>query len=117
MNRSNASRPSPALVLAALALVFAMAGTAVAGPDAISSKITKSKVKKISNKQIAKAAPGLSVDNAENLGGEAPDAYLPLAYGETANGGTGALNEARSANLALRSSATATGWLRRRAPR
>jgi hypothetical protein len=70
MNLSKASRPSPALVLAALALVFAMVGTAIAGPDAISNKITKSKVKKISKKQANKAidaaAPGLAVASAES---------------------------------------------------
>lgn len=60
------NRPSPALVLAALALVFAMVGTAIAGPDAISNKVTKSKVKKIAKKQINKAAPGLSVASAKN---------------------------------------------------
>jgi hypothetical protein len=54
MKLSQVSRPSPALVLAALALVFAMVGTAVAGPDAISNKITKPKVKKISKKQANK---------------------------------------------------------------
>jgi hypothetical protein len=53
------------MILAALALVFAMAGTAIAGPDAISSAITKSKVKKIAKKQINKAAPGLSVAHAD----------------------------------------------------
>jgi hypothetical protein len=54
MKLSKASRPSPALVLAALALVFAMVGTAIAGPDAISNKITKPKVKNISKKQANK---------------------------------------------------------------
>jgi hypothetical protein len=54
MKLSKGSRPSPALVLAALALVFAMVGTAIAGPDAISNKITKPKVKKIAKKQANK---------------------------------------------------------------
>jgi len=69
MNPRKAGRPSPALVLAALALVFAMVGTAIAGPDAISSKITKSKVKKISakqaNKAIDAAEPDLNVNSAK----------------------------------------------------
>lgn len=69
MKLSQASRPSPAMVLAALALVFAMVGTAVAGPDAMSSKITKSKVKKIATKQankaIDQAEPGLNVNSAK----------------------------------------------------
>ncbi len=42
-----------------------MVGSAVAGTDGLSSKITKSKVKSISNKQIDKAEPGLSVDHAK----------------------------------------------------
>jgi hypothetical protein len=47
-------RPSPAIVLAVLALVFAMVGSAVAGTDALSSKITKAKVKKVAKKQANK---------------------------------------------------------------
>lgn len=62
---SRGGRPSPAMVLAALALVFAMVGTAVAGTDGITNKITKSKVKSIAKKQVNKAAPGLSVLNAK----------------------------------------------------
>jgi hypothetical protein len=42
---------SPAIVVAALALVAALAGTALAGGGATSSAITKSKVKNIANKQ------------------------------------------------------------------
>ena len=48
-----------------MALVFAMVGSAVAGTDGLSNKITKSKVKKIAKKQINKAAPGLSVAHAD----------------------------------------------------
>jgi uncharacterized cupredoxin-like copper-binding protein len=74
--------PSPAILVAVLALVAALAGTAVAGPDASTSAITKKKVKKIATKQIHKLAPGLSVahadtaDNANNLGGQPPNAFL-----------------------------------------
>jgi hypothetical protein len=53
-----------ALIVAAVALIFAIAGTAIAGPGSISSKISKAKVKKIAKKQINKAAPGLSVAKA-----------------------------------------------------
>ena len=68
------SRPSPAMVVAVLALTAAFAGTAIAGPNAITSAVTKSKVKQIAkkqgkkqaNKQIRKKAPGLSVANAVN---------------------------------------------------
>jgi hypothetical protein len=58
-------KPSPAILVAVLALVAALAGTAVAGPDASTSAITKKKVKKIARKQINKLAPGLSVAHAD----------------------------------------------------
>lgn len=59
-------RPSGAMVVAVLALAFAVVGTAVAANDgAVSPKLTKSKVKEIANKQIDKAAPNLSVASAE----------------------------------------------------
>ncbi len=58
------SKPSPAIVLAVIALVFAIAGSAVAGTAGLSSKITKSKVKKIADKRINALAPGLSVAKA-----------------------------------------------------
>ena len=86
------ARPSPAIVVAVLALVFAMVGSAVAGTDGLSSKITKSKVKQIAkkqaNKQINKKAPGLAVDSANTaglaadsnaLGGRALGDVLPTA--------------------------------------
>ena len=80
MKLSKASRPSPALVLAALALVFAMVGTAIAGPDAISNKITKSKVKKVSKKQANKVLDqresSLSVRNANELDNLDSDQFL-----------------------------------------
>ena len=48
------TRPRPAVIVAAIALVFALAGTAIAGPDALTNKITKSKVKSIAAKQANK---------------------------------------------------------------
>jgi hypothetical protein len=56
--------PSPAILVAVLALVAALAGTAVAGPDASTSALTKSKVKRIADKVISKRAPTLSVAHA-----------------------------------------------------
>jgi hypothetical protein len=61
--RSSTNRPSPAMVVAAIALAFALAGTAVAADPA--AKLSKSKVKTIANKQIKKAAPNLSVAKAK----------------------------------------------------
>jgi hypothetical protein len=75
------SRPSPAIVVAVVALIAALAGTAVAGPDASTSAINKKKVKKIASKQIKKLAPDLSVAsanqaaNAAALGGQPPSAF------------------------------------------
>jgi hypothetical protein len=69
--------PSPAILVAGLALVAALAGTAVAGPGASTSKVTKSKVKKIANKQIDKRLPWETADiapDAVTSGKIAPDA-------------------------------------------
>lgn len=63
---SRISRPSPALIVAVVALVAALAGTAIADPGASTSKITKSKVKKIANKQINKRLPWKTNDIADN---------------------------------------------------
>jgi hypothetical protein len=69
MRLNSGTRPSAATIVAVAALSVALVGTAVAGPDAITSAVTKSKVKKIAkkqaNKQITKRAPGLSVLEAE----------------------------------------------------
>jgi hypothetical protein len=77
MTRRRRARPSPAIIVAVVALVAALAGTAVAAnPTATSSAINKKKVKKIATKQINKAAPSLSVDNAAKLGGDPASAFL-----------------------------------------
>jgi len=65
----SALRPSAAIVVAVLALVAALAGTAVAGRDVSTSAVSKKKVKKIAKKQAVKQinelAPGLSVAHAD----------------------------------------------------
>jgi hypothetical protein len=50
MRRITRARPSPAIIVAVVALVAALAGTAIAGPGAESSKITGAKVKKKATK-------------------------------------------------------------------
>jgi hypothetical protein len=65
LSRFRASRPSPAILVAVVALVAAVAGTAIADPVASTSAINKKKVKKIATKQINKLAPSLSVAEAE----------------------------------------------------
>jgi hypothetical protein len=61
-------RPSPAFAVAILALLAATMGTAVAGPGASTSAISKKKVTRIAatvaNQEIDKRAPGLSVASA-----------------------------------------------------
>ena len=52
-------RPSPAMVVAIVALIAALGGTALAG-----GFITKKKAKTVADKQITKRAPGLSVASA-----------------------------------------------------
>ena len=51
------SRPSPAIIVAVVALVAAVGGTALGGQIATPSKIGEKKVKKIANKQINKRLP------------------------------------------------------------
>jgi len=64
------SRPSPAIIVAVLALVAALGGTALAGSEVHSSAVTKKKVKKlarkVADKQITRRAPGLSVASAQD---------------------------------------------------
>jgi hypothetical protein len=82
MRRIIRSRPSPTMLVAVLALVAALAGTAVAGPTATTS-VSKKKVKKIAKKQAIKQinelAPELSVANADTVGGQQPSAFAPSA--------------------------------------
>ena len=63
--------PSPAMVVAVVALSLALVGSAVAGTSTLSKGVSKSKVKKIAKKQIKKAAPGLSVAHADTSAGPA----------------------------------------------
>ena len=65
MGRLREKRPSPALVVAIVALIAALAGTAIAQEATTSAKpVTKKKAKKIAKKQANKA-----VDNLLPIGG------------------------------------------------
>lgn len=66
MSRFTSTRPSAAIIVAVIAVAFAVVGTAVAGTNGLNAKITKSKVKKIADGQIAAAAPNLSVGSAKS---------------------------------------------------
>jgi len=105
MSLSTRSRPSPAMIVAVVALSFALVGSAVAGTDAIDRAINKSKVKTIAKKQASKQidekAPGLSVanavtaQNATNATNATTAANGAAGYGEFTQTGTvraGALN-------------------------
>lgn len=71
MTSSKGRRPSPAMIVAAIALIVALAGTAMAAPTAIKSilnKKEKKQVKNISKNQVNALAPGLSVKHANTAG-------------------------------------------------
>jgi hypothetical protein len=67
MERLKGRKPSPAMVVSIIALVFALAGSAAAGVATISvlSKKEKKQTRNIAKDEINKAAPGLSVASAE----------------------------------------------------
>jgi hypothetical protein len=77
MSKITRTGPSPAMVVAAVALSFAVAGTAVAGTDALKRAVTKSKVKQVAKKQANKVLnsresqlnvnSAKSADNADKL--------------------------------------------------
>jgi hypothetical protein len=93
------SRPSPALIVAIVALVAALSGAAIAQPVA-NTAVSKKKVKKIAKKQIKKLAPGLSVDNADNLGGDPAGDYTQARYAKVnANGTVGETKGISQANV------------------
>jgi hypothetical protein len=68
MERLRGRKPSPAMVVSIIALVFALAGSAAAGVATVSvlSKKEKKQTRTIARDEINKAAPGLSVGNAVN---------------------------------------------------
>src|SRR5687768_6803416 len=87
-NMNQPRKPSPAILVAVLALVAALTGTAVAGPDASTA-----------TKQINKLAPGLSVahadtaSNATNAQNAAhADTATNAAHADTADNSTSAQN-------------------------
>jgi hypothetical protein len=69
MERLRGRKPSPAMVVSIIALVFALAGSAVAGVATISvlSKKEKKQTRNIADSEVNKLAPGLSVKSAGTL--------------------------------------------------
>jgi hypothetical protein len=92
MRHAIGSRYSPAIVIAVLALVAAVAGTAVAGPSATTSAITKKKVKKIANKQIDKRFP---VETGDIAGGAVTTPKLANGAVDAAKLADGAVTAAK----------------------
>ena len=109
MSRTPRMRPSPAMVVAVVALSFALVGSAVAGTDALKRAITKSKVRTIAAKQANKV---LNQRAGEFLAANAVSAEANATSADiddfTATTYTNALSEtfnAPSAGFALISSA------------
>jgi len=84
MKRVRAAGPSPTIVVAAVALVAALAGTAIAGPTATTS-VSKKQTKKIAKKEAtryfdaniggATVGSAASAANASQLGGQSASAF------------------------------------------
>jgi hypothetical protein len=66
MDRRKWGRPSPAIIVAVMTLVAALAGTAIAGPNATTS-VSKKQTKKIAKKQANKAVGNALPIGAEDL--------------------------------------------------
>jgi hypothetical protein len=107
MSRFSRTRPSPAMVVACAALSFALAGSAVAGTEVVTStlgKQEKKQVKKIAKKQANKrlkanvsgshvnladqATNATNATNATTLGGAAADVYLNRGAAATSTNDT-----------------------------
>src|SRR5262245_52191117 len=69
MERPRGRKPSPAMVVSIIALIFALAGSAAAGVATISalSKKEKKQTRNIADSEVNKLAPGLSVKSAGAL--------------------------------------------------
>jgi hypothetical protein len=61
-------QPSPSMLVAGVAVIVSLAGTAIAGPLATNSALNKAEKKQV-NRLIKKAGPGLSVANADTVDG------------------------------------------------
>lgn len=75
MKKLFGQRPSPAMIVAIVAVILAVGGTATAAL----TKKDKKQVKNIANKQIDAKAPGLSVANAANSANAAAVGGVPAS--------------------------------------
>jgi hypothetical protein len=115
------TRPSPALLVAAIALVFAMTGGAIAAQQS-AKPVTKSSAKKIAKKQAAKqlkanvegshvnlADNATNAQNAGNAGTVNGVSVVPFNYRRLANGPTATVFNA--GGLSMTASCNGTGQL------
>jgi hypothetical protein len=74
------------MVLSIIAVVFSLVGTGAASVATISalSKKEKKQTRNIADSEITKKAPGLSVANADKLGGQPASFYAPATTLRTA---------------------------------
>ena len=105
MKRPNGSRPSPALVVAILALVAALGGTAVAEVATTSKldKKEKKKVKKVAKKQINKRFP---IESGDIAGNAVTTQKINDGAVTSPKLADGALTASKLGNLTVRTSAT-----------
>lgn len=105
MKEITISRPSPAILVAVLALVAAVAGTAVASDPVATTAVTKKKVKKIAKKQAKKyfnanigGASVAHADSADNAtSAETANSANPIAFARVRTNGT--VDASRSKNV------------------
>jgi hypothetical protein len=117
-------RTSPALVVAVMALIAAVAGAAVASPSAEKSAkaVTPGKAKNIANSEITKRAPGLSVasaatannatnaTNASQLGGVSASGYQHKVLFAVIDAGALAINRTNVPGATLDTSGPIGDW-------
>jgi hypothetical protein len=98
VGRIKLSSRSSTAALAVTALVAALAGTALAGPDATISELSKKKVKRVATKQATKQVNALAPALADaQIDRRAPD----LSVANAANAGTAATAQAAANASAL----------------
>jgi archaellin len=80
--RRRIRHPSPAMIVAVVALIAALGGSAIGA-----SFITKKKAKNVANNQITKRAPGLSVASAKTADNLADQSQQIRAWARVDEGG------------------------------